>query len=191
MSIRLYHMPKTRSTRARWALEELGMPYELIPMDLKAGDQRKPEFLQLNPLGQIPVLVDGSTVVCESGAICLYLADTYAQTLAPPLGERAAYYRWSFFVFGSLEGPLLELFRKVTPEREQAARELLPVRLQMVSDHLQGRAYVTGEQFSAADILLASALSWAQDMGQLTGLPDLQAYVQRCQQRPAYQRAAQ
>lgn len=196
--MKLYYSKQSRATRPRWVMEELGLEYEIVPMNLQAGDQRKQEFKELNPLGQIPVLQDHERVICESGAICLYLADRYRPgVLAPEPDRRADYYRFCFYVYNTLEHQLIEIFlhsrflpedqRK--PERAAQARELLTARLQIIADHLSSREYITEGRFTVADVLVGSALDWAHMQGLLGDFPDLVNYVERLKLRPAYQRA--
>lgn len=194
--MKLYYSKQSRSTRPRWVLEELGLDYEIVPMDLSAGDQRKPDFRKLNPLTQIPVLQDGDRVVCESGAICLYLADRYKPGfLAPALDQRGDYYRFSFYIYNTLEHQLVEIFlhtrflpeERRKPERVVQAKELLQARLQIINDHLETRAFITEERFTAADVLVGSALDWADMQGLLVNFPGLRSYTEKLKARPAYQ----
>lgn len=196
--MKLYYSKQSRATRPRWVMEELGLEYEIVPMNLQAGDQRKPEFKELNPLTQIPVLQDDQRVVCESGAICLYLADRYRPgTLAPPPDQRGDYYRFCFYVYNTLEHQLIEIFlhsrflpeEQRNPKRVAQARELLQSRLQIIADHLVGREYIADSRFTVADVLVGSALDWAHMQGLLQEFPTLIAFVERLKQRPAYQRA--
>src|SRR3712207_2565316 len=100
MSTILYHHPFSRAANVVWMLEEVGCPYELKTVDIMKGGQKAPEFLAINPMGKIPTLVDGGTLVTESAAIGLYLADRYAYgKLSPKIEDpaRGTYLRWSFF----------------------------------------------------------------------------------------------
>ena len=98
--ITLYFSPASRSFTARWMLEEIGVPYRVETIDIRKGDQKRPDYLRLNPMGKVPALTDGDVVVTENPAICMYLADRYAYgTLAPKIdaSERGAYLRWMVF----------------------------------------------------------------------------------------------
>jgi len=111
--MKLYHSAQSRSIRPRWMLEEIGQPYELVSLDLQAGDQKKPEYLKINPNGTVPTLVDGDLVLYESAAICQYLADKFPdKRLAPPVNTpaRGYYYQWIHFSMSTIEPPLLTLF---------------------------------------------------------------------------------
>src|SRR5579872_1302864 len=95
--ITLYHCPNSRSNSAMFLLEELGQPYEIKVVDVRAGDGQTPEYLAINPMGKVPAIKDGDEVVSETGAIGIYLGDRYPQAgLAPPVGDprRGAYLRW-------------------------------------------------------------------------------------------------
>jgi glutathione S-transferase len=107
--VKLYYVPNTRSNRPRWMLEELEVPYELVRLDPKQGDNKTREYLAINPTGKVPSLVDGEVTMFESAAIVAYLGDKFAdKKLAPPVGsnDRAAYYQWLFFGMTTLEQPL-------------------------------------------------------------------------------------
>lgn len=195
----LYHAAQTRSERVRWALEELQLNYQLVAADPFSKTQSNAELLKLNPLGQVPVLLDGSHILTESGAICLYLADRYPisgtdQFLAPPADQRAEYYRWSFFVFGSLEQPILKVFMNTHLFGEQRrsdkavreAQEMLKPRFEMLTAALN--PYVCGNCFTMADVLVGSTLTWAGSIGLLEDFPALQQYLNLLSERPAYQK---
>src|SRR6478736_7103461 len=109
--MKLYFAPRSRATRSRWLLEETGLPYELVRLDLSKREDASPEFLALNPLGQLPVLIDGALTLTEPLAIALHLADLVPEKqLAPPSGspERAAYHQWLSFTETQLEPVLME-----------------------------------------------------------------------------------
>ena len=197
----LYHSPQSRSTRPRWLLEELGVPYEVKLVRLDAGEQKAPGYLKLNPNGTVPTLVDGDLVLWESAAICEYLADKYADRgFAPAVGtaERGKYYQWIHYAMSTIEPPLLMVFlhsirlpeAERVPQIVDAARERLDAALAVVNDALAGREWMLGSQFTVADVMIGSTLSWAQRMGIIgDGHPNTQAYVARCMARPAMQRA--
>ena len=194
--MKLYFVPQTRSTRPRWLLEELGVPYELVRLDPSKGDNKRPEYLAVHPLGHVPALEDGGLHMVESAAICQYLADKYPERLlAPALGspERGAYYQWMMFTMTTVEPPLIAVaeHRRFLPEAERlpAVAERAERRFAEVADvvqrHLAGREYVVGSHFTAADVVLASALAWGGSMGLLGGFDGLQEYVKRMTSRPA------
>jgi len=198
--MKLYHSPQSRSIRPRWLLEELGVPYELVRVNLAAGDQKKPEYLKLNPNGAVPTLVDGDLVLWESAAICQYLADKYPEKgLAPKVGtaERGKYYQWIHYAMSGLEPPAVTIFMHAMqlPEAERVpqlvagARAALGAALKVVDGALAGRTWLVGERFTAADVMVGSTIVWAQMMGMVgTDLPNVQAYLGRLAERPAMQR---
>lgn len=199
--ITLYHAPQTRSVRPRWMLEELGVPYDVRRLNLAAGDQKKPDYLALNPNGTIPTLVDGDLVLWESAAICQYLADKAPdKRLAPPVGTpaRGKYYQWIHYAMSALEPPAITIFlhtmmrpeEKRVPLLVEEARPALAAGMAVVERALAGRPHILGDEFTAADVMIASTLGWARMMG-LVGadLPNVSDYLDRLMARPAAQRA--
>lgn len=196
--ITLYHSPQSRSVRVRWMLEELGVDYELVTVDLK--QERSAAHLRAHPHGQVPALVDGDLALIESTAICLHLADRFPQAnLAPAIGtpDRARYYQWMVYAVATLEQPVLQIFLHSIqlPEAQRSAEQLAAGRQnaagcnRVLTDAIGNRPYLLGEQFTAADVMIGSTLAWASFMGVLDGFPVLASYVERLMQRPAYQRA--
>jgi glutathione S-transferase len=197
----LYHSAQSRSVRPRWLLEEIGAPYEVVHMNLQNGDQRKPEYLKINPNGTVPALVDGEVRLFESAAICQYLADRFPEKrLAPPVGTpaRGYYYQWVHFAMSTIEPPLLTIFLHTVmkPEAERIpqlvppAREQLRTALAVLEQALTGRTFLLGDEFSTADVMVASTLAWAQMLGLMSGgAPTTAAYLGRLMGRPAFQRA--
>ena len=198
----LYHYPQSRSFRPRWLLEELGVPYQVVRVDLPAGEHKRPEYLKINPNGAVPALVDGELVLFESAAICQYLADKVPEKrLVPALGTpaRGLYYQWMHYAMASLEPPILDIFMHTVrrPESEripavaEEARPLFATRLDVLERALAGRSFILGEEFSAADVMLGSLLGWARAMRILGDeRPNVAAYVTRLTQRPAFRRAS-
>jgi glutathione S-transferase len=200
--LKLYYAPQTRAVRPRWLLEEAGAPYELVRIDLAAGEQRKPAYLKINPNGTVPTLVDtdADLTLFESAAICQYLADSFPdKRLAPPPGTpaRGLYYQWIHYAMSGLEPPAVTIFlhTAMKPEAERLpalvaeARGQLAAVLDVLETALGGRNHVLGEAFSVADVLIGSTLVWIQRMGLIGERPALQAYLGRLGTRPALQRA--
>lgn len=196
--MRLFYARYTRATRPRWLLEEVGAPYDLERIDLRAGDQKRPEYLRVHPHGVVPALEVDGQVIYESGAIVLYLADRFLG-LAPETGspERARYYQWIAYALNTLE-PVVALYASHTrflPEDRRVASvaDDAKGRFRQMADNLThalgGRASLLAE-FSAADILIGSVLMWAKSMGLVDEFPALLAYVKALTARPAYQRAS-
>ena len=121
--MKLYEFGPTRSIRARWTLQELGVDFEAITVNLMAGEHQRPEFLKINPAGRIPVLVDGDLVLTESVAIVLYLGEKYAEKRLIPtdLTQRAQMNRWLLFAATELEQPLWRISRHTALVSEGAA----------------------------------------------------------------------
>ena len=198
--LKLYHSARSRSTRPRWLLEEIGAPYDLVRVDLSKQEHKTPQYLQIHPHGVVPALVDGDLALMESAAICAYLADKFpAARMAPAVGtpERGRYYQWMFYAMATLEPPVLQIFVNTVmlpePQRSVAAadegRAKFKEVAEVIASALAGKPFLLGEQFSAADVLIGSTLAWSQFMGLLDGQPVLTEYVQRLTARPAYQQA--
>lgn len=199
--MKLYHSARSRSVRPRWLLEELGVPYDLVALDLGGGEHKKPEYLKIHPHGAVPALVDDKLALYESAAICMYLADKYADKgFAPPLSNLAArglYYQWMVYSMATLEPPVITIFMNTVmlPEEQRNPKAVADAKAsfaqvaQVLSQALAQGPFLLGDQISAADIMVGSTLSWSQFMGLLTGQPTLEAYVARLSERPAFQRA--
>jgi glutathione S-transferase len=186
-------MPRTRSSRVLWLLEEIGAPYELT--EIAGAQRRSAEHLRRHPLGRVPALQlgDGATMF-ESSAICLQLADLNpAAGLIGPIGstERGLVYQWVVFAVSELEAPL---FRWIRELREgvtaSPAHDRFAEAAAAVQSALAERDWLVGDRFSVADVMCASVLQGANTRELLRPWPGLEAYVQRGEARPAYARAA-
>ncbi len=199
VSLTLYYSPNTRATRVAFMLEELGVPYERVVLDFAKGEHKTPEYLRIHPHGWVPALVDGETIIHETAAICLHLADRFADRgLAPPVGspERGTYYQWVVYSVATVEPSLADVFFQLERPAEQrdeailrSARERFGLAAAVLASALRGRTYLLGEQFSAADVMVGAMLVWAGAMGLLQGQPELEAYVGRIRSRPAFGRS--
>lgn len=203
--LRLYYAPQTRAIRPRWLLEELGAPYELVRLDLSAGDQKKAEYRKLNPNGTVPTLVDDDLILFESAAIVQYLADKYPEAqLAPAVGTaaRGKYYQWIHYAMNTLEPPAVTIFLHTTgtpmgrPQHERIpqlvpdARAQLATAVKVVDDALAGKRFIVGDAFSAADVMMGSMLGWCMILGMIgDDATNVQAYVAGLGTRPAVARA--
>ncbi|MFM8315896.1 MAG: glutathione S-transferase family protein [Deltaproteobacteria bacterium] len=198
--MKLYYCPKTRGTRPRWMLEELGLSYELSYVDLRQGEQKRPEFLAVNPMGGIPALEDGAIRMFESAAIVMYLADKYGQgSFSPALNspERASYYQWMFFSMTSLDAPIVQYFyhSQFYPEEKRVPSNVMDAKgnfqkaAQVLTQHLEKNEFVLGKSFSAADVMIGSNLVFAKGLGLLEEFPTLQNYVQKLVSRAAFRKA--
>ena len=195
--IKVYGVPRSRTMRPLWMLEELGVPYENVKVSF-VGETRKPEFLRLNPNGHIPVLQDGDLVLWESMAINLYLARKYGKGLWPTTPEdEGRAYQWSLWAITELEPVVLPalMHRLILPEKERdekkvaAAVEGFKQPLAVLDAALAGREYVLGGAFSVADLNVASVMTWAQLARlDLSGAQNVAGWLGRCTGRPAFAR---
>jgi glutathione S-transferase len=191
--VTLHHSPNTRSTGALVLMEELGVPYRLHVLNMKAGEQRQPAYLAINPMGKVPALTHGDALVTEQVAVFLYLADLFPQAgLAPAIGDplRGPYLRWMAFYGSSFEPALIDKSRKL----EAASPGMLPygdydTMLKTLTDQLDKGPYLLGERFSATDVLWGTAVRWTMMFGLVPELPVLKAYAERVNNRPAALRA--
>ena len=193
-NLTLYHAAPSRSSIARWMLEELGEPYDLHVLSLANGEQRAPDYLAVNPMGKVPTLKHGDTVITEAAAICTYLADEFPQArLNVPVGDprRGAYLRWLFFAPSCIEPAITD---RVFPRKEEPRRGMLgygdfDTVMAVAAAAVEPGPYLMGDQFTAADVVLGSTLRWGMMFGIRPKRPEFVAYVGRLEQRPALKRA--
>ncbi|MEH2207157.1 MAG: glutathione S-transferase family protein [Nostoc sp.] len=192
--MKLYEFAPTRSIRVRWVLQELGVEFEAISINMRAGEHRTPDFLTINPTGKLPVLVDGEHIITESVAIALYLGEKYPESNLVPtdLLLRAQLYRWLLFTATELEQPLWRIARHtfIYPEELRLAAEIPLARQDFTSmavvleNHLLDRQFVVGEHVTVADFVLAYTLDWANEVQLLATFPTLVDYMERMYKRP-------
>ena len=183
-----------RDTRVRWALEEVGRPYEVRTVSFK--QMKEPAHLALQPFGQIPTYEEGGLVLFETGAIVLQIAERFGGLLPMEPGARARAIAWMFAAVNTIEPPILELpiamflegDRPWTAERLPLIKDLIRKRLRMLAERLGDADWLEGG-FSAGDLMMASVLLRLRASGLLGEFPTLAAYVARAEARPAYQRA--
>jgi glutathione S-transferase len=191
-----YTNPMSRGRIVRWMLEEVGQPYRTELLDY-GGTMKAPEYLRINPLGKVPTLRHGETVVTEAAAICCYLADAFPEAgLAPPPSDRlrGPYYRWMFFAAAPLESAAINraLGFAVPAERKATVGYgELPAMLSVLEGALAGREYLVGDRFSAADIYVGSHIGWGMQFGTIEKRPAFERYFERLSARPAAVRARQ
>jgi glutathione S-transferase len=194
MKMKLYEFGPTRSIRARWTLQELGVDFEPIRVNLLAGEHQRPEFLKINPAGKIPVLIDGDRILTESVAIVLYLAEKYFDRGLLPAGlsERAQVNRWLLFAATELEQPLWRISRHTAlyPEEQRLPADVVlasgefKAMASVLEKHMQGRQFVATDSVSVADFVMAYTLDWGNEDKLLDGCPRLLAYMKRMYARP-------
>lgn len=201
----LWGVGTTRTIRAHWALHELGLAYEQRPILARSGETKTAEYTALNPRQKIPLLQDGSVTLGESAAIIAYLARNYSTSerkLLPDMPENEAkWLEWCFFIVTELDSTSLYVMRRHgtirglahiyggAPEVVQKAADYFCHQLTHVDHALRdGRSYLMGDNFTTADILLTTCLTWAEGYG----VPICQSalpYIKRTTSRPAYQSA--
>jgi glutathione S-transferase len=192
MSITLYHHPYTRAAGTLWMLEEVGVDYELRYVDIQAGEQKAPEIVALNPMGKLPILVDGGEVVTESAAIGLYLADRYALgRLAPKCDapQRGTYLRWSLFAPSVVEPGSLAKAAGWEYKPGQAGWGTHEAMVDAMAFAIADREFVLGDRFSMADVIFGGTMRFMLRFGMLEAKPAFTEYVERLNARPALQRA--
>jgi glutathione S-transferase len=190
--ITLYYSPQTRATGARVLLEELGAPYDLHVLNMKAGEQRRPAYLAINPLGKVPAIRRGEALVTEQVAIYIYLADLFPQAgLTPALDDvrRGPYLRWIVYYGSSFEPAVVDKSMK----REPAPMSYSPyadyeTMLDALESQLAKGPYLFGEQITAADILWGIALNWTMMFDLVPKKDVFVRYAERIAARPAYKR---
>ncbi len=191
--VKFYHAPNTRSTGVLILLEELGAPYELHLINMKANEQRAAPYLAINPMGKVPAVVCDGELVTEQPAIFAYLADLFPQAgLAPAIDDtlRGPYLRWLAFYGSSFEPALIDKSQK----REAAPRAMSPygdydTMLGTLTQQLGKGPFLFGPQFTAADVLWGTALGWTTKFGLVPELPPIMGYIERVGSRPAVARA--
>ena len=192
--ITVFHCPQTRSSGTIALLEELGAPYQLHPVNLKSGQQRKAEYLAVNPMGKVPAIHHRGALVTEQVAIGIYLADLFPDAgitpgIADPL--RGPYLRWFVFYAACMEPAFVDQALK----REPGPTGMVPygdadTTLNTVLAQLSAGPWLLGERFTAVDVLWGSALTWFTKFGLIEAVPAIRAYVDRWNARPSVARVA-
>ena len=191
-----YTHPQSRGRIVRWMLEEIGRPYRTELLEY-GTTMKAPAYLAINPMGKVPAIRHGDTVVTEAAAICAYLADAFPEAhLAPPPGDRlrGPYYRWLFFVAGPLEAAAAnKIMGFAVPEERE--RMMGYGRFEHVIDALEAAVsrgeYLVGDRFTAADVYVGSHIDFGMQFGTLEKRPALEQYWRRLSARPAAIRAKQ
>ncbi|WP_340644643.1 glutathione S-transferase family protein [Phenylobacterium sp.] len=188
-----YTNPMSRGRIIRWMLEEVGQPYETHILDFEK--MKDPAYLAVNPMGKVPAIVHGGTVVTECAAICAYLADAFPQAkLAPPVESklRGDYYRWLFYAAGPVEAAITvkSLGVEVPADSKRSAGwgDFGDV-MDTLEKAVTGREYLAGDSFTAADLYVGAHLGWGLQFGSIEARPAFKAYADRMAARPAAVRA--
>ena len=184
--MKLYYNPQSRAVIAKWMLDECGAQYEIVPIDFAKREHKAPEFLQINPAGKLPALVDGDSKIFEGTAICLYLGDKFPQAnLAPKIGspERGRYLSLMVYSTSQLEPAMGDALLKVEhlPQRGWTDFETAQT---VVEGELGNGPYLFGDWFTAADIMIGSMFIWKRIFGAPPSRPAIEAYVDRLLARP-------
>jgi glutathione S-transferase len=185
-----------RDLRVRWALEEAGLAYRVTLIGNRPGAISRSDYRAVQPFGQVPAIEDGALRLFESGAIVLYVAERSGNLLPAHAPDRALVHQWMFAALNTVEVPIqqlaeIDLFypdERWAQERRPAAVQSVRTRLAALASCLDGRDYLVGS-FSAADILMTSVLRILRHTDLLGGEPVLLAYKQRCESRPAFEKA--
>jgi len=189
-----YTHPLSRGRSVRWMLEEVGQPYRTELLEYGPA-MKSADYLAINPMGKVPAIRHGDTVVTEAAAICAYLADAFPQAgLAPPPADRqrGPYYRWLFFAAGPLEAAVInQVMGVVVPEvrEKMAGYGHFAAVVNVLEGAVSQGDYLVGDRFTAADVYLGSQIGWGMSMGWLEKRPAFERYWQRICGRPAALRA--
>jgi len=198
--MKIHHAPNTRSVRAVWLLEELGIPYEIAKYKLGDPAMRSPDYLKVHPMGRVPALEDGDVTIFESGAIVEYVLARHGDSQLRPAPDAPVfpdYLQWLHYAEGMIMPPVNTIVVEtilLPPERRNdgnvaRATKLLGRMLSAVDAHMEGREYLAGE-FSGADIMTGHACTVSRRLGaDVSDKPNVEAYIERCNARPAMQRA--
>src|SRR6476659_1140667 len=193
-NLTLYHASPSRSSIVLWMLEEVGQPCDIKLIRLSAGDNLKPDYLALNPMGKVPTLRHGDAVITEAAAICTYLADEFpAKKLNVPVGtpKRGVYLKWLFFGPSCIEPAVID---RASPRKEEARRGMLgygdfDTCMNVVAKAVDKGPWIMGEQFTAADVVIGSNIRFGTMFKLIPERPEFTAYAARIAARPAAQRA--
>lgn len=197
--IKLYTRPRTRGTRPRWILEELGVPYEMVTVESGAA-KNNPAYLKIHPLGAVPALQDGDLTLFESSAICLHLAEKFPEKkLIPPpaTNERAHCYQWIAFVLTTVEQQAFTYFlhtvryeeSRRNPAVAAEAKEAFQGSLDILTRAVEGKDFIVGNTLTVADVVVGSVVNWAMALKMSEGNPTLNAYMSKLKERPAFKRS--
>ncbi len=192
--LKLYGAPPTRALRVLWLLNELGLKYEMISLDMLKGEHKTDTFRALNAAAKVPVLVDGDVVLTESSAIQLYLAEKNPKAgfIPESVDDKAQMYRWIFFLVTEIEQPLWRIARhtfiypeeKRLPQDIDLARQECKEMVAVLEGHMKGRNFVVGDRLSVADFNAAYTLDWANEQKMLEDAPRLRTFVKMMYDRP-------
>ena len=190
----LYHASPSRSSIVLWMLEEIGEPYDIELLRLSEGENLKPDYLAINPMGKVPALKHDGTVITEVAAICTYLADAFPKAnLAVPIGNprRGVYLKWLFFGPGCVEPAVID---RAAPRKEEARRAMLgygdfDTTMNVIAKAVEKGPWLMGDQFTAADVVIGANIRWGTMFKLIPERKEFADYAARIAARPAAQRA--
>ncbi|WP_420431379.1 glutathione S-transferase family protein [Hyphobacterium sp.] len=193
MSLEFYHNPQSRAALTHWLLEEIGCDYEIKSVAYEDGSMRTPEFLAINPMGKIPAIRDGETIVTETTAIAIYLADKCKtpNNLAPDIDDprRGEYLRWVAYQSAVIDPAMMQASTKVEIARQSAGWGDVDLVMTVLEDRLsRANPYLLGDWFTAADVLIGGALGWATQFGMFEMRAGFENYLKAVQSRPAFKK---
>ena len=194
MSLTFYHASPSRSSITLWMLEEIGEPYDIKLLKLSEGDNLKPDFLAINPMGKVPTLIHDGVTITEGAAICTYLADAFPKAgLNVPVGNprRGPYLKWLFFGPSCIEPAIID---RASPRKEEARRQMLGYGsfdfvMDTVAKAVAKGPYLLGDQFTAADVVIGSTLRWGTMFKLIPERREFNDYIARFADRPALKRS--
>jgi glutathione S-transferase len=192
-TISFYTNPFSRGRIAHWMLEEVGAPYHVELLDFERNEHKRPEYLALNPMGKVPVIVHHGVVISEAAAICAYLADAFPTAKLAPLPTepaRGTYFRWLFFANACIEQAATD---KQSPRSAPVRSSALGYGsyedvMNAIEQAITPGPFVLGDRFSAADVYLGSQLGWGLMVKSIEARPVFTDYVARLGKRPAFAR---
>jgi glutathione S-transferase len=195
--IKIYGSARSSAGRCLWCLEEAGVAYENINLDMKTKEHKTPDFLKINPNGKVPALVDGDINLFESMAINFYVAEKYKpELMGTTTQERALTYQWSFWASAELQDPIIQVFiQKVFVPTERRSQVVidenmakLPELFTVLNNALEGKTYLNGKSFTLADLNTASVASIAPHLGiDLSQYKNIDLWMKAISDRPAFQ----
>jgi len=184
--MKLYFNPQSRAVIAKWMLDECGADYQIVPIDLAMQEHKRSDYLKINPAGKLPAIDDGKVKVFENVAICLYLADRFPQAnLAPKIEapERGRYLSLMVYSTSQLDPATVDAMLGLKTERQRGWTDFETCK-GVVERELGGGPYLFGDWFTAADVMIGSMFIWQRMMGNTSGRPAIDAYVDRLLARP-------
>src|SRR5215831_493102 len=193
-ALTLYHAAPSRSSVTHWMLEEIGEPYDIHLLHLSQGDNLKPDYLAINPMGKVPALKHNDVVITESAAICTYLADAFPKAkLNVPIGDprRGVYLKWMFFGPSCVEPAVID---RAAPRKEEARRAMLgygdfDITMNVLAKAIEKGPWLMGDQFTAADVVIGANIRWGMIFKMIPERKEFTDYAARIVARPAAQRA--